>query len=92
MFITKLESEGTGDWEFGSLFAIAVAPDGSVYITDDNNIRKFRSNGALITKWGEAGASAGQFDLATGIAVASDGSVYVSDMLNNRIQKFLPEK
>ena len=71
---------------------VAVAPDGSVYVSDYDNdrIQKFTSEGVFVNKWGTKGTGAGQFEGAGGVAVAPDGSVYVADTQNDRIQKFLP--
>ncbi|RMF51208.1 MAG: hypothetical protein D6755_00090 [Anaerolineae bacterium] len=78
---------------------VAVAPDGSLYVTDISAQRVFHfaSNGTLLGSWGEYGASEaepappGTFNEPWGIAVAPDGSVYVADTWNHRIQKFTAE-
>ena len=71
---------------------VAVASDGSVYVTDWNNhrIQKFTPEGVFVSQWGTYGTADGQFDVPVGVAVASDGSAYVADTYNNRIQKFSP--
>jgi len=78
------------DGMFGIAKGIAVAPDGSVYVSDPriNRIQKFTSKGAFVSKWGKKGTGDGEFDWAQGVAVAPDGSVYVADSGNHRIQKF----
>ena len=78
---------------------VAVAPDGSIYVSDisANRIFHFDSRGNLLGSWGEYGASEaepappGAFYEPWGIAVAPDGSVYVADTWNHRIQKFAPD-
>ncbi len=113
-FITKwgsycsTDSNGDGfpdqpcDGQFADLSAVAVSPDGSVYVTDSDNYRilKFDSAGNFIAKWGSYCSTDsngdgipdqpcdGQFAYPYGIAVAPDGSVYVTDSNNNRILKF----
>jgi len=84
--------EGTGDGEFDSPGSVAVAPDGSVYVSDylNNRIQKFTPEGVFVSKWGTEGTSDGEFDGPTFVAEASDGSVYVADSGNYRIQKFSP--
>jgi len=81
---------GTGDGEFEKPWGVAVASDGSVYVSDWGNerIQKFTSEGVFVSKWGTFGTGDGEFNQPIGIAVASDGSVYVSDWGNERIQKF----
>ena len=90
-FITAWGKHGEGDGEVRLALYVAVAPDGSVYVSDNGNqrIQKFTSNGVFVSNWGTwKGASDRQVENPWGIAVASDGSVYVSDQSNARIQKF----
>jgi DNA-binding beta-propeller fold protein YncE len=75
---------------------VALAPDGSIYVTDTGNSRivRFDSNGKVLTSWGtrspdgELPPSAGTLIEPWGIAVDSEGRVYVADTWNHRIQKF----
>ena len=75
-------------------YSVAVAPDGTVYVSDTNNhrIQKFTSEGVFIKTWGTQGikwASANwEFVHPRGVAVASDGNVYVADWFNDRVMKF----
>ena len=61
-------------------------------VTDDlpgfHYVKKFDSNGTLITAWGIKGTGPGQFLHVHGIAVDSNGFVYVSDAEKCNIQKF----
>lgn len=90
---------GTEPGQFNAPRGIAVAPDGSVYVTDSRNhrVQQFGVDGSLIRTWGTFGdqslgdAPMGTFNEPWGIAVAKDGTVYVSDTWNHRIQKFTPE-
>ncbi len=81
---------GSGDGQFSHPYGIAVAFDGSVYVTDCYNyrIQKFDNKGNFITKWGNYGSGDGQFKWPFGIAVNQGGFVYVVDHENHRIQKF----
>jgi tripartite motif-containing protein 71 len=89
------------DGQFNYAEAVAVGPDGSVYVADDNyRIQKFDSDGNFMTKWGSYcntdsngdsipdQACDGQFNYIYGIAVGPEGSVFVTDTGNHRIQKF----
>jgi DNA-binding beta-propeller fold protein YncE/4-amino-4-deoxy-L-arabinose transferase-like glycosyltransferase len=76
--------------------AVAVAPDGSVYVADTGNhrIEHFSPDGNLLHFWGAfsgpdaAQAADGTFNEPWGLAVDSKGLVYVADTWNFRIQKF----
>jgi len=75
---------------------VAIASDGSIYISDSRNNRiiHMTSEGEVISAWGEFGnvesnqAQGGTFNEPWGVAVAPDGSVYVADTWNHRVQKF----
>ena len=51
-------------------------------------VKKFDSNGTLISAWGTKGTGPGQFLHAHGITVDSNANVYVSDAEKFNIQKF----
>ncbi len=70
--------------------AVAVGPDGSVYVTDaaTSTITVFSREGSILRTWGRKGNGDGEFNEPWGIAVAPDGSVFVADTWNHRIQKF----
>lgn len=72
---------GAGPGEFHNPFAIAVAQDGRVYVTDTGNARvqRFSADGDFQITWGSQGTEPGQFLAAFGIAVAPSGDVYVVD-------------
>jgi len=91
-FVSQWGTSCTGDGEFYDPRGVAVASDGSVYVSDYRNhrIQKFTSEGLFVSKWGTEGTSDGEFDGPTFVAEASDGSVYVTDSGNYRIQKFSP--
>jgi uncharacterized protein (TIGR03663 family) len=89
-------SNGTGEGQFTSPRAVAVAPDGSVYVADTkgNRIEHFTADGQFIRAWGSLGevengtAHPGTFHEIWGLAVDKDGNVFAADTWNYRVQKF----
>jgi DNA-binding beta-propeller fold protein YncE len=77
--------------------AVAVAPDGTIFVADghggDSNARivKLAPDGKLIKSWGKKGSSPGEFNEPHGIALDSAGRVFVADRVNSRIQIFDPD-
>jgi DNA-binding beta-propeller fold protein YncE len=69
---------------------LAVAPDGSVVVTDAGQqaILRFDPCGALVSRAGASGDGPGQFVKPEAIAVSGDGSVYVVDGASARVQRF----
>jgi peptidylamidoglycolate lyase len=70
---------------------VAVAPDGSFYVSDgyvNSRVTKFSKDGKFITSWGIKGADPSQFDVPHSLALDSQGRVYVADRGNARLQVF----
>ena len=73
---------------------IAIAGDGSLYISDgygNARIHHFTATGELIKSWGEPGEGPGQFRIPHGICISAEGLIYVVDRENSRIQVFTPD-
>jgi sugar lactone lactonase YvrE len=74
---------------FNEPWDVAVAKDGSVFVSDtwNHRIQKFTSSGKPVTSWGVFGQStdADGFYGPRGLAIAPDGYVYVADTGNSRI-------
>lgn len=71
--------------------AVAVADDGSFYVSDgykNTRVMKFSADGKFLFQWGTKGAGPGQFDLPHWVALDASGNVYVADRSNQRIQVF----
>lgn len=72
---------------FTSLFGVAVAPDGAVYVTDTlaHRVRKIQ-NGTVSTIAGPAG-----LNWPAGITRASDGNLYITDYADRLIKRIAPD-
>jgi RHS repeat-associated protein len=80
---------------------VAVAADGTFFVTGDSVIRKVGPDGVITTVAGDmnrsgyAGdggpASQALLDLPRGLAIAPDGSLYIGDANNYRIRRLSPD-
>jgi len=74
--------------------ALAVAPDGTIFVADghggDSNARivKLAPDSKVIKSWGKKGSGPGEFNEPHGIALDTAGRVFVADRVNSRIQIF----
>ncbi len=78
----------------------AIAPDGSIYISEQTRVRKVSPNGIInaFAGTGVAGfsgdggaATAAQMRNPEGLAVGPDGSVYIADITDRRVRKVAPD-
>ena len=88
------DEAGTDERTFDKPTDVAVAPDGTIYVSDGyGNCRVvvFDPDGRYRGTWGRPGTAPGEFDTPHAVAVAPDGSIWVSDRGNLRIQRFEPD-
>jgi DNA-binding beta-propeller fold protein YncE len=87
--------EGTGRGAAGLVWpvAIAVGPDGNLYVSDEgtHKISVFNPDGGLVRQWAELGAAPGQLNRPSGFAFDSEGTIFVADTFNHRVQRFTLE-
>ena len=82
---------GNDQEHFDRPTAVAVAHDGSFYVSDgyrNTRIMKFSSQGRFLFQWGTKGTGPGEFDLPHWVALDRAGNVYVADRENARVQVF----
>jgi peptidylamidoglycolate lyase len=82
---------GTDATHFDQPTDVAVAPDGTLYISDgygNSRVVELSASGAFVKEWGTFGTGPGQFDTPHSIALDDAGRVYVADRGNARIQRF----
>jgi sugar lactone lactonase YvrE len=86
-------SAGTGPAQFSRIRAMALGPDGLLYVADacNHRIQVFSRDGELIRIWGEPGSDPGQLSYPYDLAFGNDGELYVIEYENHRVQKFTPE-
>jgi DNA-binding beta-propeller fold protein YncE len=81
---------------FSDPFGVAVAPDGTVYVTDAGDtqgVRAISPDGTVHTIAGgtrgfaDGRGSAARFDTPSGIAIDAHGTLYVADTSNNAIRR-----
>jgi streptogramin lyase len=75
--------------------AVAIAPNGDIFISDGHSVgrgnarvMKFSKDGKFIKQWGGHGSDKGQFEMPHTMAFDSKGRLFVGDRGNNRIQIF----
>lgn len=95
--VVNIWPEAPQGWHFFKPSGIAVDKSGNVYVGDSGNyrVKKFDSEGRLITQWGSPGQGDGQFNTIASVKVDGSGIVYVFDTdfpkgQYHRIQKFTP--
>ncbi|MDO1451823.1 IPT/TIG domain-containing protein [Rhodocytophaga aerolata] len=82
--------------QFAALTGIAIASDGTLYVSDNHMIRKITPDGIVSTLAGssqgyaDGPAAQALFTYPTGIKIANDGTLYIVDGNGNRIRKISP--
>jgi peptidylamidoglycolate lyase len=82
---------GAGERHFNQPTDVAVAPDGSIYVSDgygNSRLVRFSAAGEYLGEWGGPGDGPGQFNTPHGSALDAQGRVYVADRGNARLQIF----
>ena len=95
MTLGKAGEAGDGPDTFNQPNAVAVAPNGDIFVSDGHSVGrgnarviKFTKDGKFIKQWGGHGAEPGKFEMPHCLAFDSKGRLFVGDRGNNRIQIF----
>ena len=94
MTLGKAGVAGNSNELFNRPSAVAVAPNGDIYVADghggESNARvmKFAKDGRFIKTFGKKGKGRGEFDELHAIALDSQGRVFVGDRGNGLIKIF----
>jgi hypothetical protein len=89
--VGKSFSLGKGQGEFRLPGSIAVASNGSIYVTDSfqNNVKVYLPNGTFSFSFGGYGTNPGQMIFPTGIAADNaNQEIYLADHNNARVEVF----
>jgi DNA-binding beta-propeller fold protein YncE len=83
-------SPGKEPGQFGRIRALALGPDGNLYVADASNhrIQVFTRQGDLVACWGQEGTQPGELAYPYDLAFNSKGVLYVIEYGNHRVQKF----
>lgn len=84
---------GNDSLHFNKPTDIAIADDGSFYVSDgygNSRVVKFSPTGKYLFEWGKKGNKESEFNIPHGISLDNNGNVYVADRENNRVQVFDP--
>lgn len=84
------QNRGREPGEFRYPVAVALAPDGTVYVSDQLNFRvqAFDRDGRFLRQVGRLGDQPGTFTRPKGVAVDSEGHLYVVDGSFSNVQVF----
>jgi peptidylamidoglycolate lyase len=91
MKLGEAREPGNDSLHFNQPTDIAVASDGSFYVSDgyrNSRVVKFNAAGKYLFEWGKKGDAHGEFDIPHAIDLDNKGYVYVADRENSRVQIF----
>ncbi len=89
-FVRTWGSAGTAPGQFQRARALALGPDGLLYVADacNHRIQVFTRDGELVRCWGRVGSEPGELSYPYDLAFNADGVLYVVEYGNSRVQKF----
>jgi DNA-binding beta-propeller fold protein YncE len=92
-FVKSWGGEGPAPGHFSRARALALGPDGNLYVADacNHRIQVFSKGGELVRCWGTSGSEPGQLSYPYDLAFNQAGVLYVVEYGNHRVQKFTAE-
>ena len=89
-YVGRAGERGSAPGQFNFPTHLAVAPDGTILVTDAMNFRvqRLSPDGAPLSAFGKLGDGTGDFAKPKGIAVDETGTVYVVDAMFDVVQLF----
>lgn len=92
-FIKCWGSPGSEPGRFARARALAIGPDGNLYVADacNHRIQVFTRDGQLVRVWGHEGGEPGELRYPYDVAFNKQGQLYVVEYGNHRVQKFTTE-
>jgi sugar lactone lactonase YvrE len=91
--LARIGRGGNGKGEFHYPVAVAVGPQGDLYVADSFNFRvqRLRPDGTFVSSIGKAGRQLGDFARPRGVAVDREGRIYALDGAFENCQIFNAE-
>jgi DNA-binding beta-propeller fold protein YncE len=91
-FLKSWGSPGTEPGQFSRARALALGPDGFLYVTDacNHRIQVFDREGNLVRLFGQPGSAPGELNYPYDLAFDEDGNLNIVEYGNHRVQKFSP--
>ena len=92
-FVATWGRAGEGPGEFHRARALALGPDGLLYVADacNHRVQVFTRDGGFVRAFGEPGAGPGQMEYPYDLCFGPAGDLYVVERGNHRVQKFGPD-
>jgi DNA-binding beta-propeller fold protein YncE len=89
-FVQCWGSPGSEEGQFARARALALGPDGNLYVADacNHRIQVFTRDGQLVRVWGRSGTAEGELSYPYDLAFNKAGELYVVEYGNHRVQKF----
>jgi DNA-binding beta-propeller fold protein YncE len=89
-FVKCWGQAGTEPGEFARARALALGPDGLLYVADacNHRVQVFSRDGTLVRHFGTQGSEPGELNYPYDLAFGPKGDLYVVEYGNHRVQKF----